>query len=424
MKEEIRQYILLANKEGEDFIKTRNRKMKIVMFVYNNFLNDSRVLKEAESLSNAGYIVKIIAVLDGNTLEYEEIRNFEVFRVGNKQPQKGMSFLRNNRFTRNFYIILSKVFNLLNYYWKSFVLVKGEKADVYHSHDLNTLFLAYMSAKFKRARIVYDSHELFVERNTLKPNRLSKHLLRILEGYLIKRVDKVITVNESISCELSKRYSIEKPEIVMNVPPLSWSVFEEKDKLLRNLLKVKKDHILIIYTGSFTFNRGLEKIIESLTYLPNCHLVLLGYGSEKYKDALSILSKKIGVDNRFSFFGPVHSEHVIKYVSEADIGIVPIENSCLSYYYCLPNKFFEYLLAGLPIAASNFPELTKIINKYNLGTTFDPANPFDIASSIQSILRDKKEIEEIKKRTKVAARDYNWEIESVKLTSIYEKILT
>ena len=68
--------------------------------------------------------------------------------------------------------------------------------------------------------------------------------------------------------------------------------------------------------------------------------------------------------SRLAFFGPVPSDQVTLYAASADLGIAPIENVCLSYYYCSPNKLFEYLLAGLPVIASDFPEMRHIIDKY------------------------------------------------------------
>jgi glycosyltransferase involved in cell wall biosynthesis len=193
-------------------------------------------------------------------------------------------------------------------------------------------------------------------------------------------------------------------------------------KSLRTAIGIENDLHLILYSGGITFNRGLEKVIESLMYLPDCYLVLMGYGIERYKISLQALARKIGVESRFSFFGPVPSEEVTTYAACADIGIAPIKNACLSYYYCSPNKLFEYILAGLPVIASNFPEMRKVIDKYDIGYTFDPEDSHDIVRVIRRVLDNRQHYQKMKQNTITASHAYNWEKESKKLLGIYQTL--
>jgi glycosyltransferase involved in cell wall biosynthesis len=189
---------------------------------------------------------------------------------------------------------------------------------------------------------------------------------------------------------------------------------------LRSELSISHDCQLILYIGAITFNRGLEQLIQSLEYLPsNYHLVYMGYGNEQFKQRLLDIVEKINVSDRFSFFGPVPSEQIIHYASDADLGVAPIANACLSYYYCSPNKLFEYMNAGLPVVASNFPELEKVVIGHGIGVTFDPANPLDIARSIRQVLDDPTSREKMAKNAIEASKLYNWENESEKLLRIY-----
>jgi len=474
------------------------------MFVMNNCFHDARVLKEARSLTQAGYHVTIIAVLDKATEPYEIRDGFEIVRVikdplpykllqiarrtkrlprrvaislykeirrllkvliGSRaeklhqesapgtarvlgivkkslfgiavivfSPFRFFFFVmrRSGRFLRRrilarvgkhviaFIMLFHKPLSFLDYYIRAYRIVQSTPGDAYHAHDLNTLPVAWWAKKKLGGKLIYDSHELYVERNTVRPERaIWKWFLSRGEAFLIRKTDAVITVSEMISAELAKRYRIQAPSIVRNTPshvrPLRGGV----PKPLRSALSVPNENYLLLYAGGITFNRGLEKVIESLSYLSDCELVLMGYGSPEYKMRLRKLAEEYGVEKRFSFFGPVPSDEVVAYVAGADLGIAAIENVCLSYYYCLPNKLFEYIAAGLPVAASAFPELKKIIEGHGIGVTFDPEDPKDIARAIRSILDDAEARERMRANAREAAKIYNWECEEKKLIEIY-----
>ncbi len=505
-------------------------KKKVCMFVFNNFKHDTRVLKEAKTLTSAGYFVTVVAVLDKTSSSYEELDGFRLFRLivnpihirlqrvnkkylravkgmlkivlrsvkhvlkmvlqpvmglvkivlrpifnfngfmerENKEVvRRGISFLLAvskvfhkcfspivlflvDRFyvmSNFFYQILKKTItfllrptsflkqilslfhrpiSFLDYYFRSLKLIKRIPADIYHAHDLNTLPIAWWAARKNDAKLIYDSHELYLERNRFSSyTRLGKFILGRIEAFLIRRTHAVITVNESIAKELSSRYKVHTPWVVMNAPSMRSPVYitsTSNGKSLRTAIGIENDLHLILYSGGITFNRGLEKVIESLMYLPDCYLVLMGYGIERYKISLQALARKIGVEFRFSFFGPVPSEEVTTYAACADIGIAPIKNACLSYYYCSPNKLFEYILAGLPVIASNFPEMRKVIDKYDIGYTFDPEDSHDIARVIRRVLDNRQHYQKMKQNTITASHAYNWEKESKKLLEIYQTL--
>jgi len=516
------------------------------MFIYNNCKYDARVLKEAKSLAEAGYDVRVIAVLDKTTEPYEERDGFRIIRVVKdplhyrilrgvkgfkliafltsilhaimqilllsiKKLKKFLAFLTSTfvliknqliakmhyglmsklkhvfqkidqaikekrlkkyiresiktypgRFLsvdwalllgyysyqgmkkalywsirrpmrilwsflykqlRNFLMIFHKLLSFLDYYQRSLEIVRQEPADIYHAHDLNTLPVAYWAKRLTGGKIVYDSHELYVERNKPKPSsNVGKYLVSKIEAFLIHRSDVVITVNESIAKELARRYGIRTPHVIMNTPLLATDPCRDQNYSLRVLLRIPYCYKLILYSGGITFGRGLAQVIKSLRYLPFCYFVMMGYGLSDYIEYLKRIAKEQGVSSRISFFGPVPSKEVVLFASSADLGIAPIENVCLSYYYCSPNKVFEYILAGLPVVASNFPELKRIVEGYNLGKTFNPEDPKDIAAAINDVLSDKARYEEMRKNALEAAKVFNWENESKKLLAIYRNL--
>ena len=109
--------------------------------------------------------------------------------------------------------------------------------------------------------------------------------------------------------------------------------------------------------------------------------------------------------------------------ASADIGVAPIENVCLSYYLCSPNKLFEYLLAGLPVVTSDFPELKRVVEQFQVGGYFDPSSPEQIASAVEMVLNDSTMSEKLVAAKQRILADYCWENESVKLLEAYESIV-
>ncbi len=320
-------------------------------------------------------------------------------------------------------MLFHKPLSFLDYYIRAYHIVRNSPGDIYHAHDFNTLPVAWWAKKRLGGKLVYDSHELFVERNTPTPSSyISKYMIGKIEAFLIHKCDVVITVNESIAKELAHRYGIERPRVLMNAPPSPKEPRFDPERSLRATLGISGQYKILLYSGGITFGRGLSQVIEAIEYLPYCHLVIMGYGAESYIEYLKDVAAKEGVSSRVSFFGPVPSEEVTAFASTADLGIAPIENRCLSYYYCSPNKLFEYIAAGLPVVASNFPELKRIIEGYGLGTTFDPEDPRDIARAINEVLSDPVKYEEMRQNALNAAKIFNWENESEKLLAIYKSL--
>ncbi len=206
----------------------------------------------------------------------------------------------------------------------------------------------------------------------------------------------------------------------MNTPHFrGGSELVKSDISLRDELNIDRNLKVILYVGAITFNRGLENVLKAMVLLPNCFLVLMGHGLDEYKQKIQNLAEQLCVQERFAFFGPVPGDQVTMYASGADLGVASIENACKSYYLCSPNKLFEYLLSGLPVITSNFPELSYVVNKYNAGATFDPSSPEEIAEAAIKVLSQKRDDHSKVENARLVAEDYNWDNEARKMVSAY-----
>ncbi len=104
------------------------------------------------------------------------------------------------------------------------------------------------------------------------------------------------------------------------------------------------------------------------------------------------------------------------------MGVVLFEPGSLNYASALPNKFFEYIMAGIPVLASQIKTFQDYIDKYQFGTTVDPKDVEEIAKTIQSMLADDERLERWRRNAKSASEKLNWDSEAKKMNKIYEEI--
>ena len=145
-------------------------------------------------------------------------------------------------------------------------------------------------------------------------------------------------------------------------------------------------------------------------------IVFMGYG--QLEEDIKIASK----ENKNIFFYPaVAPEIVLEYTSSADIGISFIENTCLSYYYCLPNKLFEYSMVGLPVIVSNMKEMRELVEKYDMGIVVTDDKIESMNNAIDKILQS--DIKQMKQNARRCAEENSWEKQEVKTINEYKRVL-
>jgi glycosyltransferase involved in cell wall biosynthesis len=373
------------------------------MLVLNKFTHDTRVYKEARTLTKAGFDVTVWALGDGVLPAAERVGGFEVKRWTTRLP--------NLRFRIPGLTYSELVLQMTRRLWR-------EKAQVYHAHDMNALLPSYLAARMNGAHLIYDSHEFWPSAQGRDWRaRLRLEALKRIEGFIGRRAQGVITVNTTIAQELNKLYGV-TPVVLMNYQKY---VEVPKSDILRRELNIAAQDRIAIYAGIWVAGRGLERLIASVPYLDRVVVVLMG--PDKLNGKLERLAQEFGVQDRVKFRSPVPPDQVSRYVASADIGLMPTQATKLSYYYGCGNKLFHYLMAGIPAAVSNHPEKRRVVETYDVGTIFDETNPKDIAQAINTVLDDEQRYQRMCRNARKATREeLNWQIEEQKLLHLYRSL--
>ncbi len=373
--------------------------VKIANIVFNPFTNDSRVIKESISLSNAGYKVEVIAHGDKNLKEYEEQENFIVRRfayLDRKVTKSKLSKLK---------IYLSYLKQSVNY-CKNF--------DILHCNDLNTLPIGFIIKKFynKNIKIVYDAHEYETEINGLKG--INKTITKIAEKFLIKYADATICVSNAIADEYVKLYNIEKPALVLNTP--AFQKIEKKD-IFREVFSIKKEQTIFLYQGALSKGRGIEIVFETFKQMQDNKSVVVFMGYGELEELVKTTAKEY---KNIYFHKAVSPDILLDYTSSTDFGLSIIEDSCLSYRYCLPNKMFEYAMADIPIIVSNLFEMKKVVEEYEIGVVLRENSSNGLGNAIKKAKSlDRIVLEENIQKVKEI---YNWEEQEKNLLNVYNNL--
>jgi glycosyltransferase involved in cell wall biosynthesis len=287
---------------------------------------------------------------------------------------------------------------------------------IVHAHDLVMLPAGVAAARSVGARLIYDAHELEVHRNT-RAGVVDKWMRYYLERKNIKRCDATVTVCDSIADHLARAYAIERPVVVMNAPDVEQVIPSDRD--LRSSLKLSKDTPLAVYVGRITIGRGIEQIVEALQRLPEFHLALVGTANKPTVDAAVERAAALGLAHRLHILAPVPPSEVVSFIGSGDLSLVPIQNVCLSYYYCLPNKLLESAIAGLPVVASDLPELKRFVEISGCGLIMDQTDPDDIARAMSEAYESRDRLRPDAERLQRAERIYGWASQKDKLSALY-----
>ena len=378
--------------------------MTIANVVLNDFTRDNRVLKISQSLQAMGHDVTVVA------LSGEGLSNVETHATGFHVARVRCTA---NGLPRGF------VFGLIKFTELSFRLVWSyRKVDVWHCNDIEAFVLGLLAKVLNpKLQLVYDCHEFESERNA--KSSVEKRLVGWIERRFIRFAKQVFVVSPSILNAYQERYkSHGLPAIALlrNVPHANPSVMVS-EKQLRKSLDLAPEAFVALYQGAFIYNRGIEQLLAMANDMKEdgIQLVFMGYG--KLEPVIREAANRL---DWVHLHPAVSYEDVPRYSVDADVGLVSVKPTCLSYLYCLPNKLFEYIQAGLPIMVNDLPDCQSLLSEYGIGIAVQPDTPEQWR---QELIQLKKNIREgnvdFSAGLGRAQSELTWESESVVLKDVY-----
>ena len=458
--------------------------MRVVMFVFNDCRHDARVLREAQSLSEAGHAVTIMARPTDPTSavgDTETVGDVRIVRVA--MPQTWRFFWTWFRYPwrmRRWFVgrmarairrppigwleagalagaaIATVPWALIRlpFYlrarrdppalggshldwvvrWRFVVLGWADRcataapdADVWHGHDLTGLEAAGRAQQRRGGALVYDSHEIFLDSgsNARRPGFL-KAILARSERRWMRGASALVTVNVSLAEVLGERLRPKRTVVVHNAPD-RWDPPSPRPDLLREATGIPADAPIALYHGSFSAHRGLEQLADALLCPggERVHAVYLGYGG--FRKTLEAMVRDPRYGGRLHVLPAVPPGDLLPWVASADVGVMAIQPSTENHRRSTPNKLFESIAAGLPVVASDFPEMRAIVMddpSGPLGAVCDPSDVAAVARAIGSIVEQPPvERDAMRARCLAAAHArWNWTVEVAALVRLYRDI--
>ena len=309
----------------------------------------SRMLKMTKTLTKRGLVgsILIVAMAKKNLPKWQ--------RLDEKREVVGVSARLNGRH----FIIRSMRF--IEWSLKVIWQLRTSKLDMVNCHTLSVLPLCVILKFLHKATLVYEPHEL--ETETFTSKGLRKRFSKLLERFLIQYVDSLIVVSQSIAEHYQRDYQLSDVKVILNVPELKDEDPLVSKKRLRTSFNIPDAHLVFMYQGVLDDGRGIEWLLEAFQLVPlECHLVLMGFGPQE-ETIRSVIAKLPNIH----FQPAVAPQDLLQYTQGADVGFALLTDDCLNHQYALPNKFFHYLQAGLPVIVSDLGEMGRLVNQYQLG---------------------------------------------------------
>lgn len=358
---------------------------RLYFTVTNDLTYDQRMHRICGSLAAAGYEVVLTGRKRKQSLPLEE-KTFRQHRISCWFDRGKFFYTEYN--IRLFFFLLFK------------------KMDGLCAIDLDTILPCLWISRWKKIPRVYDAHELFSELKEVITRPGIQAFWLGVEKKAVPKYQWGYTVSESIAAEFYRRYNVEY-KTIRNVPvlqPLPIPVTGEK---------------FIVYQGAVNEARGFEYLIPAMKEV-NARLVICGDGN--YMKQLKLLISDHGLEKKVELKGMLSPDELRRIAGQAYIGVAVPEKEGLNQYLALPNKFFDYVHAGLPQVTVDYPEYRKINKKWEVAVLISDLAPKRIAAALNNLLDDAVLHQRLRENCLKARESLNWQEEEKKLIEFYKTL--
>lgn len=399
------------------------RRFDSVMFVANGFLIDPRVLKTAQTVSGIGR--RLLAVgLRGNT----DPHAYELKSLADGTPllllpnlnrpiniaMRARKFPTAERGVRMELWLASMAMMLAP-------LLKAIASDgVLHTHDYHGIYvggIALDRAGLRgRHRWVHDVHELISQYDIIDPGLQAAGTA--WEKHYIHGVDYLSTVSEELGERLSAAHALATPPTIIYSANRLAALEKYHGPKSREKLGLGRDAILLVHSGNIVPGRGVDLVVRALASRPDVHLLLITESKNAYVDELRALAAQLGVEPRIHWHGYLPYDEAMGFMSDADIGIIPMDRYG-NTNVALPNKLFDYVLAGLPIVSSNADAMVRFLRDWKIGVVFEEKSAEDFARKLAIVLDDLPRYRSAIRQRMDRVFACSWEMQQMKIARMY-----
>lgn len=434
--------------------QTERRGQRALLVVRNTFEHDARVLRAARTLQRLGKDVTVLAVRGaGDARGVEERDGLHVVRVGPSSILARRAYRAVDRMlasrsagrpdadaagppgagtpgaggaerpvadaapdslpvARSLLRRLVRWVTTVDFYLRGVAVVRRLRPELVHCNDYNTVWIGVVARILCGSALVYDSHELWPDRN-LRPE--ARWWLVLCEALFFRVAHGTVMTSPAHAEVVARRYRVPAPVVVRNIPE------EVPDAPPRANGRRNGDPVAI-YVGGVLRHRGIEQSIQALARVDGVRLRLLGPVAPEYREELEGLARGVGVADRVEFARPVPPGEVVEALAAADVGLALFQPVCLSHRLVLPNKLFEYVLAGLPVVGSDLPMIARFVHDHGVGAAVDPEDAGAIADALDHVLAPERH--ERLREAATGARDaIDWGREREILAGVYRDAL-
>jgi len=358
---------------------------RLYFLVTNSLHQDQRLHRIGESLSRANYDIILVGV-SSSLVDFKS----EFYTTATIKPF----------FKRGFLFYLEVNIRFLVYLW-------SKRFDGVVANDLDTLLAAKLVSVIKRKKLFVDLHEYFTEVPELENRVIKKAIWSKIGSLGISSSSHNYTVNKSLTEVLSKKYKSHF-NTIYNFPTL-----RESSKL-----SVSNKSFDIVYVGMVNKGRGIAEAILAIKDVQDVTLTIYGDG-DLFGEIKELITSH-NLSDKIFLKGFIEGKDIHHILASYDLGINLLKPSSLNYFYSSANKYFDYIMAGVPSLSMKFPEYEKLNQEYETSVLIDTMDVMLIKATILKIKSDRELTTRLKLNCDSAKKVYNWKSQESKLLHIYD----
>jgi glycosyltransferase involved in cell wall biosynthesis len=399
--------------------------MKVCLHVLSPLRTNIRAVRAVTALAQAGFMITLVDIEHHSSRSNDKDLAAKFIITPKEQEIENVN-LRHIFLPERFALFYEPthalrwlLFKALRMVYAIVVLLRTP-ADIYHASDLTALPACYIAALMHHKPLILEVYDMpLVSPQTMRWKWLYILCRRVLK-LMVSRCYVVISPSPQIVQEMKRCYGSKAGMLLRNMPPYQPPPTSNH---IRDYLNLSPRTRIVLYQGILMKDRGLDVIIPAARFLnPNIVIVFMGKGEMQAE--LQALIRQEGVTERVKMIPSVPYAELLTWTASTDVGLIIYRPDSPNVHMMLPNKLFEYLMAGVPILASPLEAVVEIVETYGVGHIVRSQQPEDVAKAINTLLANEEARVQMRINALAASqRDLNWNVESHKLVQLYYDIL-